>query len=86
MMLLPKPSAVELSTWIGVVGCGCPSSQSKVRIGTDSWLLMYAAPIYASEAEPITFDIIHEMEWMGPLRRGRLVGGIVMSRRFSERK
>ena len=40
MVLLAKPSAVELSTWIGVAGCGCPSSQSMVRISTASWPLM----------------------------------------------
>ena len=38
--VLAKPSVVELSNWIGVAGCGCPSSQSKVRIGTASWPLM----------------------------------------------
>ena len=37
---LAKPLAVELSTCIGVVGCGCPISRSKVRIGTASWPLM----------------------------------------------
>ena len=81
MVLLAKPSAVELSTWIDVAGCGCTSSRSKVRIGTVSWPL-----ISASEAEPITFDIICEMEWMGQLRRERLVGGVVMSGRLSPRK
>ena len=35
-----EPSEVELSTWIGVASCGCPSPRSKVRIGTDSWPLM----------------------------------------------
>ena len=38
MVSLAKPSAVELLTWIGVEGCGCPSSRSKV-LGTDSWPL-----------------------------------------------
>ena len=40
MVSLTKPSAVEFSTWIGMAGCGCPSSRSKVRIGTPSWPLM----------------------------------------------
>ena len=40
MVSLAKPSAVELSTWIGLAGCGCPSSSRKVRIGTASWPLM----------------------------------------------
>ena len=47
---------------------------------------MYAAPISALAAEPITFDLIREMEWMGPLRRGRLAGGVVMSGCLSESK
>ena len=86
MVSLAKPSAVDFSTWIGVAGCGCPSSRSKVRIGTASWPLMQAAPISASAADPITFSIIRDMEWMGSLRRGRLVGGVVMSGCLSERK
>ena len=44
-------------------------------IGTVSWPLMYAAPIMASAAEPITFDMIREMEWIELLRRGRVVSG-----------
>ena len=40
----------------------------------------------ASEAKPITFDMIQEMEWMGLLRRGRVVGGFDMSGRMSHRK
>ena len=39
MVPFAKPSAVELSTWIGVVGCGCPSSWRVVCIGTASWPL-----------------------------------------------
>ena len=86
MVSMAKPLAVELSTWIGVAGCGCPSLRSKVRIGTASWPLMYAEPISVSAAESIPFDIICEMEWMGPLKRGRLTGGVVMSGCLSERK
>ena len=39
ILSLEKPSAVELSTRIGVGGCGCPSSWRVVRIGTASWPL-----------------------------------------------
>ena len=39
MVPFAKPSAVELSTRIGVGGCGCPSSWRVVRIGMASWLL-----------------------------------------------
>ena len=52
---------------------------SKVSIRTDSWPLMYAAPISDSAAEPITLDMMREMEWMGPLRRRRVVGGLYIS-------
>ena len=37
MVPFAKPSVVELSTRIGVGGCGCPSSWRVVRIGTASW-------------------------------------------------
>ena len=86
MVLLAKLSVVELFTWFVVAGCGQPSSRSKVRIGTASWTLMYAAPISASAAEPITLDVIQEMEWMGPLRRGLVVGGLDMSGQMSPSK
>ena len=86
MVSLAKPLVVELSTWIGVVGCGCPSLRSKVRIGMAYWPLMCATPISALAAEPITLDMIREMEWMGTLRRGRVVGGLDMSVRMSPRK
>ena len=79
MVLLAKPSALELSTWIGVADCGCPIPRIKVRIGTVSWPLMYTVPISDSATEPITFDIICEMEWMGPFRCGRLAAGVVVS-------
>ena len=39
IVLLAKPSAVELLTRIGVGGCGCLSSWRVVRIGTASWPL-----------------------------------------------
>ena len=79
MVSLAKPLVVELSTWIGVADCGCPIPRIKVRIGTVSWPLMYTVPISDSATEPITFDIICEMEWMGPFRCGRLAAGVVVS-------
>ena len=78
MVLLVKPLAVELSTWIGVTGYGFPSSRSNVRIGTASCPFMYAAPISDSTAKLITLDMMKEMEWMGPLIRGRVVGCLDM--------
>ena len=86
MVLLAKPSAVELSTWVVLAGCGCPSMIIKVCIGTASWTLMSAAPISALAAKPITFDMIWEMEWMGLLRRRQVVGGFDMSGLLYPRK
>ena len=83
MVSLEKPLAVELLTWIGGAGYECPSSRSNVRIGTASWPFMYSAPISDLAEEPITLDIIWEMEWMGPLRRGQVVGGLKMSGQIS---
>ena len=39
MVPFVKPSVVELSTHIGVGGCGCPSSWGVVCIGMASWPL-----------------------------------------------
>ena len=86
MVSLEKPSAVELSTWIGVTGCGRPISRSKVRIRTASWPLMQVDSILASAAEHIMLDMMQEMEWMGPLRRGVVVGGLDMSGKMLPRK
>ena len=47
---------------------------------------MYAAPISASEAEPITLDMMRDIEWMGQFRQGRVVGVLEMSGRMSPRK
>ena len=57
-----------------------------MRIGMDSWPLKYEALISASTAEPITLDMMWEMEWMEPLRRERVVGALDMSGRMSPRK
>jgi hypothetical protein len=55
MVLLAIPAAVELSTWIGVGGCGWPSSSSVVRIAMTYLQLWKAAPSSASAADAITF-------------------------------
>ena len=71
-LLFAKASAVVLSNYIGVGGCGCPISCNQVLIGTSSWPLIYVAQISASAADPITLLIIFHKVWMGPLRGGGL--------------
>ena len=78
MMLVMMPSAVELSIWMGVGGCGCPNSSSRCRSGIASRALMYKAPSSASAAEDITALIICAIMSIAPLFHG-------MSS-FSERK
>ena len=46
---------------------------------------MQVTLISALAADPITFENICEIESMGLLRRGRLVGGVVMSGCLSTR-
>ena len=43
--------AGELSVCIGVLGCGCPISDSVIICGTASLVLVYIAPISASAAD-----------------------------------
>ena len=70
MVSLRKPLAVLLSVWTGVGGCGWPSWRSALRSGSESWQLMKMAPISASAAEDMTFLIIEEIVWIGPLEKG----------------
>ena len=67
-MSLVKPSAVELSTHMGVAGCGWPSSVRVVRMGIASCPLMKVAPISASAADDMTLLMIFDTVWMGLLR------------------
>ena len=67
MVLLEKPTAVVLSIWMGVGGCGCPISSKHTRIGKISLAHRNPAPISASAADPITHLIILQITCMGPL-------------------
>ena len=55
-----KLTAVVLSTWMGVEGCGCPISSKQTRRGIASLADRKVEPISASAAELITFFIIFE--------------------------
>ena len=52
---MAKPTAVELSTWVGVAGCGCPILMRAVQSGMASWPLRNVAAILALAAEARTF-------------------------------
>ena len=67
MVLLAKPTAVVLSTWMGVGGCGCPISSKHTRIGKTSLAHRKPAPISTFAADPIMHLIILQMMCMGPL-------------------
>ena len=70
MVCCTTPSAVVLSTWIGVGGCGCPILISMCHIGTASQALMYSAPSSASAADDITAFMIYDTASTTPLLAG----------------
>ena len=48
------PHAVELLTWMGVAGCGCPISSKAVRSAVPSFMLVNKPAVLASAAEDTT--------------------------------
>jgi hypothetical protein len=72
ILLLITPSAVVLSVWIGVRGCGWPISSSMFRKCTASFVLMNYEPSSASAAEDITALMIVAMVRIAPLLGGNL--------------
>ena len=58
IVLFSKPTAVVLSTCMGVEGWGCPSSSKVVGIGKASLTFRKVAPISDSCAEDITVLMI----------------------------
>ena len=61
-MLFTIPTAVVLSTWVGVGGCGCPSSNSVKRMILASCVFKNNAPNSASAADAATnLRIAHVM-------------------------
>jgi len=71
ILLFITPSAVELSVWMGVRGCGWPISRSICLMCTASFALIYNAPNSASAADDITALIICEMFRIAPLLGGK---------------
>ena len=67
MLSFAMPQAVELSTKMGVAGCGCPISCSMVRRMTASFMLVNRPPVSASAAEETTTFITPVGVRIGPL-------------------
>ena len=72
MVFRTRPAAVELSTVIGVGGCGHCISSNAMRWITPSYMLVNKAVASASEAADITFAKIPVV-----LRMGALGGSVV---------
>ena len=65
------PSAKALSVWMGVAGCGCPSSAKVVRSTHASWALWKRAPTSDSGADAVrTLRMMTLVTWMAPLKGG----------------
>ena len=64
------PTSVELSVWIGNLGCGQPISMSVLRSGIIFLDVMYSAAISASAADAITYLMIFAIVNTGPLSFG----------------
>ncbi len=73
MLDVTTPIAVLLLVCIGVGGCGCHISWSKLRMGTASRALIYNAPSSASAAEDTAVLISCAMLSMAPLLAGSVV-------------
>ena len=67
MVSLVTPTAVELSYWMGVLGCGHPISMSAWLSGTIYLAIMKRPSSSASEADDMTFLIICAIVRTGPL-------------------
>ncbi len=67
ILLFINPFAVELSVWMGVRGCRCPSSSRVFRIGTAVLAFKNRAPSLAWAADDMTFLTIVDMLRTAPL-------------------
>ena len=70
MRLLAIPTAVELSTCIGVGGWGLCISSNVVRIGMAAWLLRNNVPYSASAVDAMMLRNILHIIKMNPLSMG----------------
>ena len=67
IVLFTIPTAVVLSMWIGVCGCGCPNLERASRTILASFVLRNNAPSSASAAEDATSLIMAHVTAMLPL-------------------
>ena len=74
ILLLMRPSAVLLSAWMGVCGCGWPNYLSVLHMGNSVVAFKNNAPSYASDADDIKLRMIVDM-----LRESPLFGGFYLS-------
>ncbi len=70
MVSLMNPMAVELSVWMGDLGCFHPISSSALRRGIISLVVLYSAASLASAADAMTNLMICDMVRTGPFCRG----------------
>ena len=70
MILLVTPTSVELSYWMGVLGCGHPILMSAWRSWTISLAMVKRPASSDSEADDMAFLIICAIVRTGPLWRG----------------
>ncbi len=70
ILLVSRACAVALSVFIGVSGCGWPSSSSVCHIDTAVFAFMKSAPNSASAADDMTARIICDMLSTAPLFHG----------------
>ena len=70
ILLLAIPFAVVLSVCIGVGGCGCPISSSRLRCGTACFAFMNKPAISASAADDSTAFMTEETLSTAPLLSG----------------
>ena len=74
IVLFTKPMAVDLSTCIGVGGCGCPISSRAIQRGAAYFAVKNTALTSASIAELMTLFIIFASTWITPLGVGGCFG------------
>ena len=65
-VLFENPTAIVLSTCIGVAGCGWTISRSISRIGRASCVLVKVAPISTSAAEARNIFRMRERTYLAP--------------------
>jgi hypothetical protein len=70
LVLLTTPSAVELSVWIGLLGCGHPMSMRVWQWGIISHAAIKRAASLDSAADEVTDLMSWAMESTAPLKRG----------------